>query len=506
MTTIPLPRLAFCMLLLATFVSVAAVSPCTAQDKETSLPDSVQRYIDAQTIAAGWIDLSKLDLDGLEKFSEPISGPTRNLDTAKSVCTALVELGVARVYWATDLAGLANQPQAVIIPVPVEKREVIATILRAVAAEINGVVVIDDNVVLVGSAAAVGQIQARKDGTSNAMLLADVNRIKDPHGIVVLTPAAAVLPVVGLLPQLANVNAERAAQASELLVNLQSITISGELPPSHARIQVITKSAETAERLTALINAWTKERIADASDAVQFKQEGDSTILNIKSQDEAAAVIAAIRQLTSGNSRKDSMNSLKQIALAMHNFHNNYGYFPPQALTDAQGKRMLSWRVMILPYLDQAALYNEFHLDEPWDSEHNRQLIKKMPALYRSKSRPGAKNELGTTCFVAPLTRSSTFGRVGPGVGIREITDGTSNTLMIVEASADKSVIWTKPEDVTIDDADPLHSIINQDAAGFAACLCDGSARFLSKTIDAATLKALLSINGGEVIDQSKLE
>lgn len=502
MKTFRFQRLAFWMLL-ATFI--AAVSPCTAQDKETSLPGSVQRYIDAQTIAVGWIDLSKLDVNEWAMFSDQLNGSTQNLDQAKALREALVQLGVTRIYWCSNLANLMNGPQTVIVPVPAEKREVVVTILRAVAAEINGVAEPDDNVVLVGNAEIVKRLQLMKAGQGNPILLTDVNRIADPHGFVLLTPVAAVLPVAGLLPQLTLGDTERASKAAELLVNVQSVTISGQIPPSTATLRISTKSAEVAQGLTELINAWTTENISNDSDAVQFRQEGDSTVLNIKSQDQAAAVIAAIRQLTSGNSRKDSMNSLKQIALAMHNFHDNYGHFPPQALTDAKGKRMLSWRVMILPYLDQAALYNEFHLDEPWDSEHNSKLIAKMPALYRSKSRPGVKNEPDTTCFVAPLTRNSTFGRVGPRVGIREITDGTSNTLMIVEASADKSVIWTKPEDVTIDEADPLHSIINQDAAGFAACLCDGSARFLSKTIDATTLKALLSINGGEVIDQNKL-
>lgn len=492
----------FRTLFLAMLVCVAIDAPSPAQDKETSLPESVQRYLDAKTIAVGWIDISKLDLDGLEKFNEPISGPTRNLEQAKSICTTLVQLGVARIYWTTDLAGLANEPQAVIIPVPVEKRDVIATILRAVAAETNGVAVVDGNVVLVGNPPAIEQIQARRDGTANAILLAAASQINDPHGIVVLTPIAAVLPVVALLPQLADGDADGAAKAAALLVNLQSVTISGELPPSNATLRISTKSREVAEGLTNLINAWTKDRIPDASMAIQLAADGDDAVLKIASTDQAIAVVSAIQRLSTGTSRPNSLNSLKQMALAMHNFHDAYGYFPPQALADAKGSRLLSWRVMILPYLDQSPLYNEFHLDEPWDSDHNIKLVAKMPAVFKSQAPQGTQPEPGKTQFVAPLTFNSTFGRVGPGVRIQDIKDGTSNTLMIVESSAEKAVTWTKPEDLIVDETDPLHSIINEDAMGFAACMCDGSARFIPKSIDIDTLKALLSIDLGDIVGQ----
>ena len=76
------------------------------------------------------------------------------------------------------------------------------------------------------------------------------------------------------------------------------------------------------------------------------------------------------------------MNNEKQIALAMHNYHAANDHLPPAAIKDKAGKPLLSWRVAILPYLEQAALYNKFHLDEPWDSPHNKALIASMPAVY----------------------------------------------------------------------------------------------------------------------------
>ncbi len=470
------------------------------------MPESVKRYFNAKTMAVGWIDISKLDIEQLAKFHESINGASPNIVQSKEIRNALVQLGVTRIYWCTDLAKVTQGPQAVIVPVPAEKRQVIATILAAFAAESEGVAVVVDNVVLTGNAEAVKQLQSKKESTANPVLIETVNSVNHPHGFVISTPVAAVLPVASLLPQLTDGDSERAAEASELLVNLQSVTISGQLPPASASIRVTTKSTDVAQRLTKLINTWTQYRIPDVSAAVQFATDGDSTVLTIKSLDKAIAVISAVPEIAMGQSRPNAMNSLKQIALGMHNFHDVYGHFLPQAFTDAKGKRMLSWRVMILPYLDQAALYNEYHLDEPWDSEHNTKLVSKMPAIFKSTSSTGAKAESGKTRFVAPLTFNSAFGRVGPGVRIQDITDGTSNTLMIVEASSDKSVTWTKPEDLTINEAGRLRSIIDQDADGFAAFMCDGSARFFPKQLMPAALQGILSINGGDIIDFNNLE
>ena len=85
------------------------------------------------------------------------------------------------------------------------------------------------------------------------------------------------------------------------------------------------------------------------------------------------------------------VNNLKQIALAMHNFHAGNNAFPRPAILDEKGKPLLSWRVAILPYIDQQALYDKFKLDEPWDSPHNKALLKEMPAIYRCPIRTKAE-------------------------------------------------------------------------------------------------------------------
>ncbi len=197
--------------------------------------------------------------------------------------------------------------------------------------------------------------------------------------------------------------------------------------------------------------------------------------------------------------RTQSMNNLKQIGLAMHNFHDAYRHFPASAEYSKDGKPLLSWRVRLLPYLDQAELYQQFHLDEPWDSEHNRKLIDKMPKVFRCPSSHAEKP--GVTTYLVPVGNGALFqGKTGPKIA--SIRDGTSNTIMVVEADDEQAVVWTKPDDWEFDPKNPSRGLADHHDGGFLALLADGSVQVLSKKTDPAKLRALFTRDGGEVIGQ----
>ncbi|MEZ6062100.1 MAG: DUF1559 domain-containing protein [Planctomycetaceae bacterium] len=287
-------------------------------------------------------------------------------------------------------------------------------------------------------------------------------------------------------------------------MSLKSITVSGKLPPENATLRLTAKTSDAAAGLTELVNGWTKEQLGEDAASLQLESDGDSAVLNVTSVEQAIAVIGSVQRLMTGQSRPATMTSLKQFGLALHKFRDVLGHFPPQSLVDENGKRLLSCRVLILPYLDAYPLYQEFRLGEPWDSEHNRRLIEKMPNVFRSPASAGHEPDVGMTLFVAPLTASTIFGQPGPGVKITDITDGTSNTILLVEAAADRAVIWTKPDDLMIDLKNPLSSIIDENADGFAALFADGSARVWPNDIAVEMLQAILSMNGGELVDWNK--
>tara|TARA_R110002072_G_scaffold173600_2_gene328373 strand:- start:166337 stop:168907 length:2571 start_codon:yes stop_codon:yes gene_type:complete len=194
--------------------------------------------------------------------------------------------------------------------------------------------------------------------------------------------------------------------------------------------------------------------------------------------------------------RSQATNNLKQLGLAMHNFHDTHKRFPG-AVRDKDGKPLLSWRVQLLPFLEQSNLFNQFRMDEPWDSPHNKALIKHLPPAFVA---PGSKLGEGMTNYVGFHHEKAIFGD-GEGTRIRDIIDGTSNTIMIVEADDDHALLWTKPDDLEFDEKNPLAGLGTLRKDGFLAAFCDGAVHFIPSTITPETLVKLVFRNDGQVID-----
>jgi hypothetical protein len=196
-----------------------------------------------------------------------------------------------------------------------------------------------------------------------------------------------------------------------------------------------------------------------------------------------------------------SVNNMKQIGLAMHNYHDARRIFPPAFKADKDGKPLLSWRVLVLPNIDEDELYNQFHLNEPWDSEHNKKLIDKMPNIYKA---PTSKAGAGKTNYLT-VRGEKTIYSGSKGFRIADIADGTSNTIMVVEASDEKAVPWTKPDDFEYDEKDPIKGLVGLQPNEFLALFADGAVRTLPKSIDPKVLKALFTRDGGEAVDPNQI-
>ena len=166
---------------------------------------------------------------------------------------------------------------------------------------------------------------------------------------------------------------------------------------------------------------------------------------------------------------------------------------------DPDGKPLLSWRVLLLPFLEQNALYQKFKLDEPWDSPTNKALLSQMPNVYRCPSWPGGDTSENSIYQV--LIGPGTLFEKAEGTPIAEVTDGTSNTLMVVESKA--PIPWSQPSGLAFTPKTPIQGLGSAHPGGFNALIADGSVKFIKTSISEATLDALVTRNGGEVIDAS---
>ena len=192
-----------------------------------------------------------------------------------------------------------------------------------------------------------------------------------------------------------------------------------------------------------------------------------------------------------------SKQHLKQIGLAIHNYHDTYNQFPTDSKNESGGP-LLSWRVHLLPFLENAALYKEFHLDEPWDSEHNKTMIDRMPEVFRS---PGVKSSnLGMTTYQTVMGERMLFEPNGGKVCMQDVTDGISNTVMALDASSEFETTWTKPGDLMPDPAMMRTALHDRFQNGGLVLMGDGSVRNLVEKIDDAMLMNLFVRNDSQVI------
>lgn len=216
----------------------------------------------------------------------------------------------------------------------------------------------------------------------------------------------------------------------------------------------------------------------------------------------AKAVAAAPQIIVGASDRTRTQNNLKQIGLAIHNYHDTFNQMPMDVL-DATGKPILSWRVQILPYLEQDNLFRQIDMTKPWDDPVNKRFLENMPDVFRVYGRDIKVK--GMTYLQMPSADKPSQGQPFgdpfkiPRVkrNLATITDGTSNTFMVVEA--EDPVLWMKPDDVKYDPKN-LPKLGAPNRGTFQVLFGDGSVRsFQRKQLTDAMLQAFFTVNGGEV-------
>jgi hypothetical protein len=247
------------------------------------------------------------------------------------------------------------------------------------------------------------------------------------------------------------------------------------------------------------VDAYAK-RLKKALSVAQWKVNGDRLSIEIDSNGTAAIGIAtglllpAVQAARAAAQRMSGSNNQKQIMLALLNYESAYKAFPNRVWKKDGDTPLLSWRVAILPFIEEAQLYQEFHLDEPWDSPHNIKLLDRMPATLKN---PRVPTQPGYTTYLWPCGEG-TLGNEEGKIRFAQITDGTSNTISIVEVNGEHAVPWTCPDDIDVDEVDLLEAFLPD---GSNVGMWDGSVHFLSRFIDAGILEAMLTHNGGEVVN-----
>ncbi len=210
-----------------------------------------------------------------------------------------------------------------------------------------------------------------------------------------------------------------------------------------------------------------------------------------------------------------SQQNLKYIGLALYDYNEHFGRLPAAVVRDKAGRPLYSWRVALLPFLEEVRLYKQFKLDEPWDSPHNQKLLETTPKCYQPHG--GGYDDPGLTRYQVLVGQGTAFGREGLTLTKDDFPDGFAETILVVEAA--EPVPWTKPVDLVYDTdgplpalggfyAKPVHFLCYEvkRRPGFNASFADGSARFIRSSAEESDIRAIITRDGGEPVKWSRLE
>jgi len=457
-------------------------------------------YLGDDSLVIGWIDVENADVGSFVEMLRKIGVPKAEADVHQAqlqkIKDRFLEGGVTHVYFTNVAAKPGSTAFSlfdVLMIAPATNPQTVRTVLdedKAAQTHLAG------NVVLFGSANAIGQA-AKRQGKVNpiwAKALAQTSAL--PSHVVILPPRVLLRAFSELQPELP---AELGGGPTANLIDaLQWASIGADLA-AKLKVEFLAqmKDEEAAKRIDSMFERYLaiQKKTREAPDVPLFaklledlrpKQAGDKWRLTIDAPTFNSAVLPLATIARVQMAIAPSMKNLKQIALAMHSFHDDHKTLPAQATSSKDKKPLLSWRVQILPYINELPLYKQFHHDEPWDSTHNKTLIPKMPDMYRSPLSNFSRFE-GRTTYLVPTGPKLVFDGFQK-MRLRQITDGTTNTFLVLDADDSKAVIWTKPEDFPVEEKKPPAGHFRPSVNRILVALCDGDVQMLSARTSKANL------------------
>lgn len=289
--------------------------------------------------------------------------------------------------------------------------------------------------------------------------------------------------------------AKNSTDAKEVKSSLEALVKIGQSMLNGVRDSLINNAMDEA---TKTINREGFVLLDKFIESLKFERFGKEVRITAKTDISAFVKNILPAQLDAARiaaRRTQSANNLKQLGLSMHNFHDATKSFPPAVIIGPKGHKH-SWRVAMLPYLEQKELYDQYKFDEPWDSPNNTKVMKQMPEVFRHPSDPAGSTNTRYLAFVGP---GSPFENP-EGVSFRDMRDGTSNTVMFFSGAT--NVPWTKPEDIVYDPGKEIEMQEGPFKNGFNAVFFDGSVQFLSKEMVEKQLHRLVQMADGQPIER----
>ena len=510
---------------------VFSLQTCVAQKANQ---EALKTFMTPDVIGVAYLDLDNTDLDASMELLDKLGfrgtigyeEMLESLPAIKKDLSDLKDAGLSRAYAMLRTSDIQDRGTSFVIPLkdgsdPEQAKAVLASLLKKYA--IDGQIKNRNGVLMVATAGLLERLEnnVADDSDDRAGILEAIDG--GSFGFVVFGDPDSRRVVAELMPTLpapfSKLDGPLVAEETKWIGLFAKLDDAPEL-----KLLIEAASEDSAQTYTDLINdglkvakfapqvrdAIPKSEIKFVFDAITPTQSGNRVTISAseitKDFDRLAKIAAPkLKMMRDAAIKAQQMNAVRQLILGMLNYESAYRHFPTQFSADKQGKPLLSWRVHILPFLEHNELYQQFKLDEPWDSEHNLALVEKMPKVYWNMSGEALKqNRAGETIFQVPAGEGLIFNGVAESK-FRDLTDGSSNTISLVTMAPAHAVPWTKPVDWNVNLDNPLEQLKAEGRKYVVVSVFDGSSFALPLKMP-ETWRALIGHQDGEVVDVDLLQ
>ncbi|TWU32918.1 DUF1559 family PulG-like putative transporter [Novipirellula artificiosorum] len=440
--------------------------------------------------AIGWfVDQSMVSVREGKELTQMLDG----------IIKPLRSVSVGHVYAIIGTSTLVDGGPVIVIPCdnPLAVEGLASVVMQLLPGALSLSTRKHEDLVLIGPAVSLDRIdryQGDKQTRLVSLALSSSGKESLDHKAVFELPTEARRELLAYWPETAPSSSPVEFSPKQLLEDLVHVTVSWDMPPlPQVQVTIFNRSRDAASRTKEIVDQWIAQR-EDLAARLEVTKDGFA----VKVTASTDAIEAAVGPAQRASVRRQEIERLSELGKALHAYHEYHGHFPPRCFVDRDGRELLSLRVCILPHLEQLAMYGQFRLGQPWDSKHNFELAKIIIPTYRVDSRHQEGAAKTTVRF--PVFPGSLWDGDGPPRTVKDVTDGTSNTIAAIIAPADEATPWSSPRrwDLFGDD---LAEAVFGDRDEIVTLFLDGSVRVFKKDeLDSETLKKYLTIAGREVV------
>lgn len=458
-------------------------------------------YMERSTVLIVDLDLSKLDVQATSRWLNETFGGAEG-DGATEMVRGFVDslrgAGVSNLYVTAATRSLFDGGPLVVVPCqnPTVVQGLATVILQNLPDSLNLKVQMGDKQVLVGAATAIDRVVAAEGYDRPDLILPLTESERLDHNIVISLPAEARRDLAALWPGRVPDSFPIQFSPRQMVQDVNQIVISLRLPPDpKMMIEIEATHAVAAGR----VKDMAEKLIATTGDvgkSIDVDVQIEKVTLRASPEVFARLAQAVISPAQQNATQMMVSNTMKQIGLAIHNYYANEKTLPPLYYASEDGKPLLSGRVALLPYIEQQAMFQSVKLDQAWDSEANLLFSQTLIPTYCFHPDLGSK-----TTIRFPVFPGSVWDGDGPPKDFRDVRDGSSRTIAAIDAPVDAAVEWANPKPWILSEDDPMSDVFG-DRESATVVLLDGAALVLRKSeMTNAKLKAMLTIDGGELIE-----